>query len=249
MKKIFNFRKKTQEDTALPGTISVWNPQSENAAPLAYELALELAKGNRTFIAELPCLGIPRLAHESAKMVQESIEQNIDRCLLEFDRTEDPHLDDINHDKENNLGYLCMNPKGNPELNTTMKLFDETAIDVLAQFPEVLLTGAKARSYLTTIFLLQGQMVNPMTFCSMLVSDFIVLDVNTPTGIAWALRVLEKFKDHDQMAKKKVIVYMQEEERKNVGDAFEVVATVVTSVEEIVQEIINHQIAMIEGAV
>ncbi|WP_418790308.1 hypothetical protein [Phosphitispora sp. TUW77] len=161
-------------------TIAVWSPGGNNTSVFSLSLAKNTATYISTFLIELPCLGIPRLAIESGHINRTS---HVDAALLEYERKGSSPIDFCIH-AGHNLALLAANPYALPDHPAVHKI---SSPETLEMFPEFCVVQARKSGYQVVIFDCQGVLASPMTFYSLRLADTIVLVVERPSDIAWAL--------------------------------------------------------------
>lgn len=167
--------------------IALWTPGgASDGSQFALDLANYIAKKHRqkVVVAELPCLGIPRLAVH-VDIYDKKL--STDTLLLDYDRASDKTsifpghylsvLDDY-------VAVLPVNPYSSPDLPVSNKLADLAS---LVNFPALLKQHFFNENYSFLILLLQGQLFHPMTLMGLRESDEVILYISQPSETAWAL--------------------------------------------------------------
>lgn len=186
---MFNLAKKT---STTPGTaiktknkvITYWAPAGRNTAYSSLQLATELSNHTSVLLAELPCLAIPRLAFE---IDIKDRDLNIDNLILDLDRKGDFSLAAAQA-VTNNLSLLFANPMTTPDYPVTVKVELRTLID----FPVKLINKARQSGFGTIIYDCQGQLTTPLTFFAISNSDIVLIPVDEPNEIAFALQNIKR---------------------------------------------------------
>ncbi len=161
-------------------TIAVWSPGGNNTSVVSLSLAKSISAHTGTFLVELPCLGIPRLAVESGLMDRSN---HVDEALLEYERKGSSPTD-FCVSAGQNLAVLAANPYALPDHPVVHKV---CAADTLQKFPEFCAAQAFKNGYQVVIFDCQGVLASPMTFYALRLANKIILVVERPSDIAWSL--------------------------------------------------------------
>lgn len=169
-------------------TIVIWNPGGNNTSKISWFIAKEIAKSTTVALAELPCLGIPRLANEADIMHRTN---HADTAILEYERKGCPPMD-FWHKIQDNLAVLPANPYALPDHPVVHKVFSP---ETLQTFPRFFTNEARKSGYRVIIFDCQGLLVSPMTFFALQQAQKIILAVDSPADIAWALINKERLTD------------------------------------------------------
>lgn len=190
--------------TLPPCALSVWSPSGENTAHLSWELSKGCSKHTGTFLAELPCLSIPKLGFAADIMDRD---KNMDNFIIEFDKKNEVSFK-FAHRINDDLAVLPANVYAAPDFPVANRVEQETLIQV----PVRIINMARKNGYPIIIFECQGQITTPMTFFALQYSDYILIPVKEPAEIALALlnikRLVSAFK---YSIKKFMIVSLQRE--------------------------------------
>lgn len=172
-----------------PLVICIWSPYGRDTAQLSWQIAQETARFTNVLLAELPCLGIPRLGLLTQSMDRE---RNTDTLILELEKKKQINMDYV-HRASDTLSLLTANIYGIPDHPVSIRVELETLI----KFPGLLIKEARRNGFNTIIFELQGQLATPMTFFALKKADKILIPVDKPEETAFALinikRMLEVF--------------------------------------------------------
>ncbi|MCL1849193.1 MAG: hypothetical protein FWF83_05945 [Clostridiales bacterium] len=165
-------------------TVMFWSCAGTNAAEVSYGTADMLAKAERTLIAELPCLGIPRLGFLCGVMDNK---RNTEGAITGYEQKKTIDWEMVQSlDK-----YLCVlaaNVFAAPDYPIAMKV----TLDALTEFVPALQQLAMAKDMEWLILECQGQMHSPMTFFSLRAADKIVIPLGRPTEAAYALASVKR---------------------------------------------------------
>lgn len=169
--------------------IVVYNPSGRDCSQTAIRLAKELNRNESVILVEFPCIGIPRLAY--SLLVEENLdipkEKAIDQLLVDYERDNLKAIEDyIVRGKE--FDFLSIHPKGKPDLPTLLKL---TKNNTLVSIPRLLKRNLRER-YSSVIYVLQGQLVHPMTLVSLKQADAIVLEFSDVSETVWNYTLYNK---------------------------------------------------------
>lgn len=185
----FNKNKKRLSQRIPPLVLCLWSPFGGNTARLSLGFARELAQFTKVLLAELPCLGIPRLG---LLVGQKEKEKNIDTMILEYEKRRRIILD-IACSESESLSFLTGNVYGIPD----HPLSNRVELETLMEFPGVLVKEAREKGFETIVYELQGQLATPLTFFALKQADMILIPLNGPEETAFALinikRMLEVF--------------------------------------------------------
>lgn len=172
--------KKQRRDTRLeipPQIIAMWNPGGNNTANITARLGRELSQHTTVFIAELPCLGIPRLFFQYQNIDREI---NIDNLIVEYERQGEINLRSI--EINDDLFVLPANPNIMPDYPSSDKV---EKIDTLLDFPIILTNKVRQKGISIILFECQGQLTNPMTFQAIKQADKVITTINNPADLGW----------------------------------------------------------------
>lgn len=158
---------------------AVWSPSGNNTARLSLQIAEELSSSFNVLLAELPCLGIPKLCFETDILDRG---KSIDACIRDSDKKGDFNLDNSSQYK-NEVAVLQASSFIMPDSPITNKVELETLI----RFPQNLIQKAKGAGYNAVVLECQGQLTTPMTFFSIEHADKVIVPVNSTGDIAVAL--------------------------------------------------------------
>ncbi|HHZ17578.1 MAG TPA: hypothetical protein PLJ33_07550 [Peptococcaceae bacterium] len=186
-------------------TVAVWTPGGSDGCPVALELAGLLSRltGGQGVIAELPCLGIPRLALHVDRYDKE---KNTDKLLLDWERSEYQQVYAAQYllPVSDSLAVLAINPYAAPDLPPHLKLNN---LITLTDFPRYLKDSLFLEGYQYLIYLLQGQLHHPMTFFGLKESEQVIFTLNHPIELGWCLSCFKKLTEHYKERKEKFSLY------------------------------------------
>lgn len=184
------FKKKKQiiDDSVKipPQIVAVWNPGGNNTAPLSYKLAERISKHTTVILAELPCIGIPKLAHENSELKDRN--KHIDNMLVEFEQGGEINFNHIVR-LSDSFSVCCANAYVNPEMTATDKVEKE---ETLVNFPVQFINKSRHQGYSTIVFECQGQITTPLTALALKQANIILLHLKDAADVAWALLNIEK---------------------------------------------------------
>lgn len=159
-----------------PQVVAMWNPGGNNTAYITASLGMELSQHTNVFIAELPCLGIPRLCYEFEKINKD---KNVDSLIVEYERQGEIKL--ISTEINKSLSILPADHVM-PDYPTTDKI---ERTETLLDFPITLINKARQKGFSIIVFECQGQLTNPMTFQALKQADKVIIAIKTPTDLGW----------------------------------------------------------------
>jgi len=170
--------------------IVIWSPTGLDTSELSFGLAREISKRERALIAELPCLGIPRLAF-AAQAIERN--KNIEEEIMELEQKGTITLKHL-YKKSDSLAVLPVDIYAFPDYPVTQKV----KIQTLISFPAHLLNKARELGYSSVIYDCQGQITTPMTYFAVEVADKVLIPVQAMADISFALlnvkRLVQVFK-------------------------------------------------------
>lgn len=171
-----------------PLVVCFWSPYGTNTAGISLNTVKELARFTKVLLAELPCLGIPRLG----LLLQKRDRNNTDCLILEYDKKKKIELNQV-HKECDTLSILPADALGIPDHPVCSRVELET----LMEFPRMLVDTGRHNGINTIVFDLQGQLSTPMTFFALKKADKILIPVDTAEEAAFALinikRMVEVF--------------------------------------------------------
>lgn len=149
--------------------MALWNPAGSDTSELLEALLPLLRKqGESVAVVEFPCLGVPRVAY---RFGLEDIPpaQTIDQLLIDYDRgmLQPFHSYLLPHEE---VDCLLIQPRSKPDAPVLLKLQQE---QTLVELPAYL--KAQLSSYNWVFFILQGQLIHPLTFFGLRAADKVVL--------------------------------------------------------------------------
>lgn len=170
--------------------LAVWSPAGLNTSPLSYRLGEELSKHTPVLVAELPCLGIPRLAFCAGLMDRD---KHMDAAILELDKKGEMSCSQV-WQKSATLGVLAANVYSFPDYPITHKV----ELDTLLEVPFSLINAARHKGYAVIVLDCQGQLTTPMTHNALKSADIVLVPVEEPADMAFGLlnikRLVQVFK-------------------------------------------------------
>lgn len=152
------------------------NPAGGDTLKVLEKLLLIAKKRSETCaVAELPCLGIPRIAYRFG--IEPEAAQTVDQLIIDYDRgfVQDIHRYLYTHD---GWDGLLIQPGSRPDMPTILKLQNEQTLMEIPGYLKSLLAG-----YNWIFVVTQGQMIHPMTFFSLREADHVVLVIDNPIDL------------------------------------------------------------------
>lgn len=195
---MFWFKKGKKDLIIKEQILTIWSPCGHNTAKVSWAIANEIANHTGTALVELPCHGTPRLAVE-AEIFDRML--HTDAAILEYERNNGSPMNFCHKPKEN-LAVLPANPYGLPDHPVVHKV---TRPDTLQSFPGNFVNQARKSGYSVILFDCQGTLVSPMTFFALQLAKKIILVVDSPAEIAWALVNKERLMDTYEIAEQNFI--------------------------------------------
>lgn len=165
-------------------TIAFWSCTGVDAAELSFGTAELLAEHGKALLAELPCLGIPRLGFVSGIMDRS---RNTESALVRFDQKNCLTWDMV-HQVNQKLALLAASVFATPDCPVVTRVSFSALMDFVTALQEL----AWARGCRHLILDCQGQLVNPMTFFSLKAADQVVIPLGKPTEAAYALASIRR---------------------------------------------------------
>lgn len=162
-----------------PPTIVIWSPFGRNTTELSYQLAQDISKHVRVLLAELPCLGIPRLSFIAGTLERD---KSIDCEIVDWEKKKDISLRSV-YTVSNHLGVLPADVFSLPDYPVTHRVKLETLIS----FPVQLINKAYSTGYSLVVLECQGQLTTPMTFNSVKIAGKILIPIQDTGEAAYAL--------------------------------------------------------------
>ncbi|MBY9079584.1 hypothetical protein KIH86_08470 [Paenibacillus sp. HN-1] len=175
MKQVFKLTKRIPEAAEQKNTVmALWNPAGGDSSELLEALLPLVRKaGESVAVVEYPCLGVPRIAY---RFGLEDIPpaQTIDQLLIDYDRgmLQPFHSYLLPHEE---VDCLLIQPRSKPDAPVLLKLQQENTLIDLPVFLKAQLSG-----YDWVFFILQGQLIHPMTFFGLRAADKVVLVAREP---------------------------------------------------------------------
>lgn len=176
------FKRKENDTTTVPykpQVLAIWSPAGLNTAKFSLQVGQEIARYTSVVIAELPCLGIPRLGFISDIMDRDNCTET---ALQELEKKGEINLSQL-HLKSENLAILPASVYATPDY----PLIDRLSLETLIGFPGKLINAARQQGYNSILFECQGQLTSPMTFFALKNSDYIFLLVTDADDLAFTL--------------------------------------------------------------
>lgn len=167
-----------------PQVLSIWAPAGHNTAKFSLEVGKEMALYTSVVIAELPCLGIPRLGFISDIIERENCTE---AALQELEKKGEINLSQL-HLKSDRLAILPASVYATPDY----PLIDRLSLETLIDFPVKTVNAAREQGYSTILFECQGQITSPMTFFALKNSDYIFLLISDVDELAFTLINLKR---------------------------------------------------------
>ncbi len=165
--------------TTKPCVITVWSPAGENTSSISLELSEAISKHTSVFLAELPCLSIPKLGFIADTMDREN---HIDNLILELDKKGETSFKYV-HKLQEGLAVITANTYSLPDFPIANRVSQDTLIET----PSKLIKMARKNGYSVIVFECQGQLTNPMTFFAINHADYVLIPVNKPEELAFTL--------------------------------------------------------------
>ncbi|WP_039834677.1 hypothetical protein, partial [Paenibacillus sonchi] len=170
LQKMFKKAEYTQPGTQRSATVmALWNPAGGDSTELLEALLPLLRKAEESVaIVEFPCLGVPRIAYRFGLEEVASV-QTIDQLLIDYDRgmLQPFHSYLFPHE---GADCLLIQPRSKPDSPVLLKLQQEQTLLELPAYLKAQLSG-----YDWVFFVLQGQLIHPMTFFALRAADKVVL--------------------------------------------------------------------------
>ena len=173
-----------------PQVVAIWNPGGNNTAAFSYKLAESISKHTTVILAELPCIGIPRLSHENSELKDRS--KHMDNMLVEFEREGEMNFNHIIRISDS-FSACCANAYANPEMTATDKVEKE---ETLFSFPVRFINKARHQGYSAIVFECQGQITTPLTALALRYANIILLPLKDAADVAWTLLNIERLIDN-----------------------------------------------------
>jgi hypothetical protein len=165
-------------------TTVVWGCTGMDTTQLSYRLALSEAEKGKTLLAELPCLGIPRLGF-SADIMDRAC--NMEAFIMKLEQ-EKPLEWQWVHQVHSQLGVLPASVFATPDCPVVSKVSMRTLIKVATSLIEF----AKQEKCRHLILDCQGQLTNPMTFFALKHAERVIIPISKPTDAAYVLANLRR---------------------------------------------------------
>lgn len=166
---VFKKAEQSEDRTQRSIVMALWNPAGGDSSELLEKLMPLLRKnGESMAIVEFPCVGIPRVAYRFG-LEEVPANQTIDQLLIDVDRgmLEPFHSYLLPHE---GADCLIIQPRSKADAPVLLKLQQESTLIELPSFLKNQLS-----SYDWVFFVLQGQLIHPMTFFALRASDSVVL--------------------------------------------------------------------------
>ena len=169
--------KKTEAQKSPKGCMVVLNNPAGGDTLKVLEKLLLIAKkrGETCAVAELPCLGIPRIAYRFG--IEPEAAQTIDQLLIDYDRglVQEIHRYLYSY---GDWDGLIIQPNSRPDMPAILKLQNEKT---LMEIPGDLKSYLAGYNWIFVVT--QGQLIHPMTFFSLREADHIVLVMDDPMDL------------------------------------------------------------------
>jgi pilus assembly protein CpaF len=166
-----------------PKTIVLWACTGYNNSELSFRIARELSRNHRCLLAELPCLGIPRLGFVCNIMDRE---RHAEAAILDLDKGKGFNWDLIH--KSDGLSLLPANVFAAPDY----PVFSKVEMNTLIEFPGMIMSESAKKEYQWIIFDCQGQLTNPMTFFALKQAEKVLIPVDNPGDAAYVLANIKR---------------------------------------------------------
>lgn len=171
-------------------TTAIWGCSGTDTSELSYRLAQAEAEKGKTLVAELPCLGIPRLGFASNIMDRV---RNVETFIMKIEQNQPLTWQQV-FEVNQNLSVLPASVFATPDCPIVSKVSLSTLIDVAPR----LINFAENEQCRHLILDCQGQLTSPMTFFALKAAGNIVIPVAKPTDAAYVLanirRLVKVFK-------------------------------------------------------
>jgi len=158
---------------------AVWAPGGGNTAGLSLAVAQALAGRTKVLLAELPCLGIPRLGAAAGLMERH---RHSEAAIMEYEKKKKLSLERFCI-AQNKLALLAAGVFASPDDPVTLK----AELETLLAFPAELVQAAARPGYELIIFECQGQLTTPMTFAALQQADTVLVVLKEPAETAFCL--------------------------------------------------------------
>ena len=165
-------------------TIMFWSCTGIDASALSFGTAELLSETEKTLIAELPCLGIPRLGFVCGVMDRG---HNTEAAIASFEQKKSIHPDMI-HAVARRLFVLAASVFASPDYPVSATVSYQT----LMEFIPALQNLAENLDFSRLILECQGQLNSPMSFFSLKAADKVVIPLGKPTEAAYALASVKR---------------------------------------------------------
>ncbi|MCL2121446.1 MAG: hypothetical protein FWH28_04270 [Clostridiales bacterium] len=165
-------------------TIMFWSCTGIDASALSFGTAELLSETEKTLIAELPCLGIPRLGFVCGVMDRR---QNTEAAIAAFEQKKSIQPDMI-HTVSKRLFVLPASVFASPDYPVSATVSFHT----LMEFIPALQNLAENLDFSRLILECQGQLNSPMSFFSLKAADRVVIPLGKPTEAAYALASVKR---------------------------------------------------------
>lgn len=159
--------------------IVIWSPVGVDTSELSYELASELSLEEQVLLAELPCLGIPRLGFTLGSIQRN---RNIEAEIFDLDKKGRADLTNV-YKQSNTLSVIPADIYAYPDYPITQRV----SLETLISFPSHLIEKGYQQGYTSIIFDCQGQVTTPMTYYALKYADKILIPIRRTMDIAFSL--------------------------------------------------------------
>lgn len=182
-------------------TTAVWSCAGFDTSPLSFHLGQAEAEKGRAMVAELPCLGIPRLGFTANAMDQE---KTFEALVGQLQEKKPLYWEMLHHHRES-LGILPASVYASPDrpiVSTLSTDFMVNVTDHLADF-------AEKEGVHHLIFECQGQITHPMSFFALRKSERVVIPIAKTTEAAFVIANVRRLVQLFEQPKDKFILLAQ----------------------------------------
>ena len=165
-------------------TTMFWSCTGVDASELSFGTAELLSEKERTLIAELPCLGIPRLGFACGVMDRG---RNMEAAITHFEQHNRISWDMV-HPVGKRLFALPASVFATPDYPVAAKV----GVDTMMDFVPALQHLAQSRDCSRLVLECQGQLSSPMTFFSLKAADQVVIPLGKTTDTAYVLTSIRR---------------------------------------------------------
>jgi hypothetical protein len=198
------FTKKDRGHLIKKGNVVFFNANGTDTSALALKVAtLVSSVETKSIIVEFPCVSIPRLALQFGI---DTIDKHttIDQLLIDYERRDLKSIFDYIV-KTERVDFIPINPKNKPDAPTILKLNEQkTLLDI-----PFFIKNELANDYSLIFYVLQGQLMNPMTFFSIRSADLIVMNMNDDSELPWSYAIFKKLVDDYGVDKGRIVLFTE----------------------------------------